>query len=196
VACTLGLVGYAVPAMFSIVAFMATGALALRAFFPPTSKPTVTRVPRSGGPYRSDEAERWATVHTPSNSHAVCMRLLFGALFSGYLATWTLSWTGGAWPEHWLALDVALTALVAFAAVRDRSWPVLLPLAPVYAHWALQVELVSLPRSAYQWGVTSVSVGFGLLAASLAASFGLRSVGRASAPSEPSSVRRDCVGER
>jgi len=102
------------------------------------------------------------------------MRLLTGALFAVYLAVWTLGWTGGAWPAHVLALDLALAVVVALLAWRARVRVALVPFAGGAMHLVLQAHLVSAPESLLGWGATAVGLGFALLLASLAASYRLR----------------------
>ena len=54
----------------------------------------------------------------------------------------------------------------------------LAPLSGSYLHLAVQVGLVTAPRSLLSWGVSAVGLGFALLIASLAASYRLRTPAR------------------
>lgn len=181
---TLSAVAAMLPELFSVTAFMAAGALLLRALFPMPTVSTVTAAREALGPYRTSTAEPHSVTFMSVGTicREACLRWLVGALASAYLGTWTLRWTGGPWPAHWIALDLALTALLVFAARRERSWPMLLPLSAVYGHVAVQSGLVSAPRTALQWGIASVGVGFALLSASLGASVRLKDVASDQSP--------------
>ena len=101
-------------------------------------------------------------------------RLFTGALFAAYVALWTMSWAGGDWPAHLVALDIGLTVLVALGAWRARARISIVPLVATYTHYGIQNRIVGAPQSGLAWGALSVSAGFLLLLVSLAASYWLR----------------------
>jgi hypothetical protein len=190
VVATLACVAIAMPAAFSLTALLGTASLALRALLPSVRAPWAAPVLRrdDAGPYRALDPERppHADVDTSAAelvpvppelvlvSHAERTRLLTGALFGAYLGVWTLGWTGGAWPAHVLALDVALAVAVALVAWRARTRLVLVPLALGAMHLVVASHLVPTPRTLVGWGGTAVVLGFALLLVSLAASYRLR----------------------
>jgi hypothetical protein len=101
-------------------------------------------------------------------------RCVVGALFATYLALWTLHWTGGPWPPHSLALDVALALAVAALVWRTRARSALALLAACYGHFVVQARLLPIPTTTVGWGETVVAFGFALLAGSLLTSYRLR----------------------
>ena len=90
-----------------------------------------------------------------------------GALFAVHLGLWTMSWSGGAFPAHSIALDVALAAAVALVASQSKVRAPLLGLAAVAAHFALQTRIVTAPTTPLAWGVWSTVSGFVLLVAAV-----------------------------
>jgi hypothetical protein len=107
---------------------------------------------------------------------AALVRLAAGSIFSLYLAAWTLDWSGGPWPAHALALDLALGVVVIVGAWRARARYALAPLGATYLHALFQAGLVPAPRSLVEWGGAAVALGFAILVGSLAASYRLRRV--------------------
>lgn len=186
VATTLVGVAVAMPAAFAITALLAAAALVLRAL-PGTRVPSAQatsaprdpldqpyRVPMAGPPPVAAALHADVLVPLP---HAERMRLVAGALFTTYLAVWTLGWSGGPWPAHVVALDLALTALVIMTVWRARVRVVLVPFAASLGHLVVQRHLLPAPHSLLEWGATAVTLGFVLLLASLAASYQLRRTG-------------------
>lgn len=181
---TLVVVALALPGSFSVTALMAAVALGLRALPNARSPLAATVAPRGPDPVEQPYRVFLPTPPPapPASSaarvvlvdRAERMRLLTGALFAVYLAVWTLGWSGGPWPAHVLALDLALTALVLLLVWRARVRVMLAPLAGCFLHTLLQKDLVPAPRSLLEWGGTAVALGFALLLASLAASYQLR----------------------
>jgi hypothetical protein len=183
VAASLALSAVAAPGSFYLAAAMACATLALRAHRAPRwSHVHVAAESAAVGPYRVDDSELAAPVEPrpePDLSFgpeepAARARLATGALASAYLAAWTLGWTGGPWPDHLLALDLALTGLVALLFVRRRARAPLAPLAATALHAGWRAHLVPAPVTALGWGALSVSLGFTLLVGSLAAAWYLR----------------------
>lgn len=105
------------------------------------------------------------------------VRLLSGTASALYLAVWTAGWTGGALPEHVLALDAAFLALALLLVWRRGARLVLAPLAGTSLHAAWALGLIPQPRSMLEWGASAVALGFALLVASLVTSYRLRHVG-------------------
>ena len=188
VVATLLFVAVAMPGAFAVSAFMAAASLVMRALLPGPRSPASALAPASrrddAGPYRVLDSRGPASpaVVAPAFVPAVfarveraeCMRLLTGALFAVYVGVWTLGWTGGAWPAHVLALDLALAGAVALLAWRARVRVALVPFAAGALHLVVKAHLVPAPESQLGWGATAVGVGFALLLASLAASYRLR----------------------
>lgn len=180
VGATLLLVGSCMPAAFALCAALAAVVLALRALRQPTFDLQSASAPAPAPPYRAPAGE----VSPPPRvrprlsfclaSPEARLRLLSGALFGVYLSAWTRGWSGGPWPEHVLPLDLAFTAAAAMGAWKLHARIALLPLAGTYAHLAVQTGTVSAPETVLGWGAASVSAGFGLLLASLAASWRYR----------------------
>lgn len=199
VGATLLCVAVAVPGAFAMTALMAAAALVVRALLPGVRAASTTPATSSppshrdeAGPYRAPgafdpeaHAARVAAAATRMESvepipalvlveRAERMRLLTGALFAAYAGVWTLGWTGGDWPAHVLALDLAAAAVVLMFAWRARVRVALVPLTAVAMHAVVQAHLVPAPRSLLEWGASAVGLGFALLLASLAASYRLR----------------------
>jgi hypothetical protein len=201
VAATLLCVAVAIPGAFAMTALMAAASLVVRALLPGVAAPSTTPATSNGashraeaGPYRAlgafdpeahaarvaaaAAAERGRVVEPPPVlvlvERAERLRLLMGALFTAYLAVWTMGWSGGEWPAHVLAIDLVAAAVVLLFTWRARVRVALLPLAGVALHAVVQAHLVPAPRSLLEWGATAVGLGFALLLASLAASYRLR----------------------
>lgn len=195
VAATLLCVGVAMPGALAMTALLASAALVVRALLPGVRAPSNASAashavaPRDeAGPYRAFDgfdparpaspARAVAPVFVPASfvmiERAERLRLLTGALFALHLAVWTLGWTGGDWPSHVLALDLATAVAVLLFAWRARVRVAIVPLAGLAMHLAVQSHLVPAPRSLLEWGATAVGLGFALLLASLAASYRLR----------------------
>lgn len=189
VVATLVFVAVAMPGAFAVTALLAAASLVMRALLPSVSPATSAPAERrdDAGPYRALDPQRPALAPAPAPAfvpatlvpveRAERMRLLTGALFAVYLATWTLGWTGGAWPAHVLALDLALAVAVALLAWRARVRLALVPFAAGAMHLVVQAHLVPAPQSLLGWGGTAVGLGFALLLGSLAASYRLRRPG-------------------
>lgn len=182
VAATTLLAAAVAPASLSAVALAVAITLAVRAREARRSYDEV-RATRPGAavpPYRAftgdgapaPVATAWERVAV--DGRPASLRLLTGAVFSLYLAIWTLRWSGGAWPAHVIPLDVLVTVLVALGVWRLRARVALAPLAVAWGHFVVQARLVPAPRSSIEWGGASVALGFVLLVASLAASYRLR----------------------
>ena len=106
-----------------------------------------------------------------------------GALFAGHLALWTMGWSGGAFPAHSIALDVALAAAVALVASQSKVRSPLLGLAALATHFAVQTRVVTAPTTALAWGVWSTALGFALLVAAVTLTLQLQ---RGKSPLSPS----------
>lgn len=173
----------AAPAALSATALLATIALVQRAAArvvvrdrPAHDAADVRTEERS--PYRIGEEPR-ERVEADSLAHLPRperLRLVAGALFTSYLALWTMGWASGPLPAHVLLLDLALTVGVALVVWRHRARFALAPLAATWAHALAAAGLVPRPHSQLEWGVSAVSLGFLLLVASLVASYRLRHV--------------------
>jgi hypothetical protein len=185
---TLLFVAVAMPSAIALTAILAAGALVMRALLPCIRSPGATAISsrEETGPYRAFDPSRAfgapqpaalrgfaATVLVPVDG-AERMRLLTGALFATHLAVWTLGWTGGAWPAHVLALDLATAVVVALLAWRARVRVALVPFAAGAIHLVVKAHLIPAPQSLLEWGATAVGLGFALLFVSLAASYRLR----------------------
>jgi hypothetical protein len=146
----------------------------LHAFRRPQPLTASTATP--GSPYRTTPVERapppvWTFALAPLGAR---VRLLTGSLFAIHLSLWTLGWSGGSWPAHSVALDLAVTLAVLLSA---RVWRVRLPYAPtaaLYLHLGIQLGLITSPATTLQWGATAVVTGFVLLLASLVLAWRLR----------------------
>jgi hypothetical protein len=145
------LLSTALPGTFSITALMAATVLALHAV-------------------------RGACDFAPND--ATRRRMVVGSLYGLYLSVWTISWSGGALPQHLISLDLLLSAglLILMWKARLRA-AAIVPLVGTYAHLAVQTGTISAPQTRLQWGLSYVAAGFGLLVGSLAVSFGLRRLG-------------------
>lgn len=171
---TIVLTAWAMPQFVSVTALMAAGVLVLRALRRPIwvrqeRNPSTPSQPyRTSGAPPAPEPLRWTLQGFGPSAPAARIRLFTGAIFAVHLSLWLQGWTEGPWPSHILVLDLLLTALVLFV-VRKRYLPIAIaPLSMVYLHWATQSGLIRAPKTALQWGTTSVGVGFALLVLSLA----------------------------
>lgn len=171
---TLVGVTLAFPAAVSSFALAGGVVLALRALRTPVGP--VAPVARPVEPYRGAlpapptlEVARFGLAPRLARE-----RLLLGAAVCGYLALWTLFWSGGSWPAHHLALDLALFVVFVGAAVRARRWLRLTPVGLNFAHLAAQIGWLGAPEGALEWGLASVSLGFACLLVSLVVSWRLR----------------------
>jgi hypothetical protein len=186
---TLAVAAIALPGAFSVTALLVAAALCLRALAPAFAAAPEAPRPHAAtpapDPYRAGDASAWATeppvvlvdgalVEGAVVGAAERTRSFGGALIAIYLAAWTAGWTGSAWPHHMLALDLALTFAVMAFTWRTGARAILVPLVASYGHYALAAHLIPAPRTTAGWGETIVGVGFALLAASLLASYRLR----------------------
>jgi hypothetical protein len=94
--------------------------------------------------------------------------------YAVFLAAWTSSWSGGAWPQHVLLFDVALSVALALFVWRRGQRSVLWPLVASYLHWSIQTRVVRVPQSTLSWGMTTIAIGFALLLLSLFTSWRLQ----------------------
>ena len=164
------------PSLLWALALMAASTLATRALRSPMHE-QVAEAAAPSPPYRTREPgalQPSVRIRFERASGPVMLRLLTGSAFGIYLALWTLGWTGGAFPAHRAALDIAVTAASLLLLAKLRARFVLLPLSVTYAHLAVQTGLLSSPTSAFEWGATMVGVGFGLLGVSLLVSYVIR----------------------
>jgi hypothetical protein len=186
VVATLVLTAACVPHLFPLSAMMSAVVFALHA----VRKPSAPRAEPRGGhgdAYRGAYPDETRPPREPTFELAprnARVRLLTWAGYALYLAAWTASWSGGAWPAHVIALDVVISVAVALFVWNHRQWIVSWPLAASYVHWAIQSRFVRMPQSTVSWGVTTVSVGFGLLLVSLFTSWRIQ---RSSRPAVASS---------
>jgi len=187
-ASTLLFVGWVLPGTFAAIALLGAfvlGERALAALRSVREAPDAPTPDATGAPYRAVDAGGPPGRHRPlraaglalvdpAGARASAMRLLTGAVFSLYLSVWTRGWVGGPWPAHVIALDLVVTATVLAAVWRTRVRLAVAPLAITWVHLVVQARLVPPPRSLLEWGGAAVALGFGLLLASLAASYRLR----------------------
>ena len=173
---TLVVMGFVAPALFALTAAMGAVTLVLRALRKPTyvAPPAPVDRENSDDVYREDpETETPAVVAPPPRlifcreEPAACARLLTGAAGCIYLAAWTAQWSGGAWPAHPWWLLVALAATTVLVLKRHHYTFAALPTL-VSGHLVASSEWIASPRSALQWGVTCITLGFALLALGLA----------------------------
>jgi hypothetical protein len=167
---TLVFVAVAMPAELSLSALLGAAVLALRALRAPS-----WRVDPSGTPsYRNADHEHapMRMSFGPMPREAI-VRLLSGALFSIYLATWTRDWHGGAWPAHVVVLDAALALSAALVTWRFQLRAPLAGSTAVYLHYGASIGLIHAPVTSLGWGALAVTSGFALLLGSLAVSYRL-----------------------
>lgn len=181
----LALAGLAAPELLSLTCAMAAAVFALRALRCPAVEARSRSSHGRASPYRSsipepppqDAAAPVATVSFSRADRPALVRLLSGTVCCAYLSAWTLGWSGGAWPEHVLVLDLSLVALAALMAWRARARLVIAPAAITCFHLLVERHVIVAPASSLGWGALSVAVGFALLAAVIAVSWWLRRVG-------------------
>jgi hypothetical protein len=186
---TLVFVGLWIPGMFAVTAAMAAMALCLRALRGPRWIEAAPRAEPGSAPYRTPSDPSPPPPAAPSVVFALAsagaqLRLATGAITAVYLACWTATWSEGAWPLHVFALDLAFFAACALLFVRFRARSAALPLATSALHAGVQTGLITAPVTELGWGLAAVSLGFVLLAASLATAVRLRR--STLAPSPPS----------
>lgn len=195
VAGTLGYVAVALPSVLWLTAGMAAVVLCLHALRKPVTHPSgpLAQVPRAVDVYRVDPTLETPPV-PPRVPHATFTlapresrrRLLTGAAGCVYLAAWTFHWSGGPWPSHLGWLDLLLVAVSIAVVVHARFYALVTLPGLVVAHLLVSLDLVPIPQSILQWGLSCVGVGFVLLLGSLGASVRWRHhsvlVGRAPEP--------------
>jgi hypothetical protein len=174
---TLLITRVSMPSFFWAIAMMSAVTLCLRAVRRPCVEWLNAATP-AADPYRTaashvPPAMTWQLRFVRSAADAR-LRLFSGAIMCVYLSLWTLSWSGGSWPNHILLLDVLLTATVAVLVWKLCARAILVPLALSYVHLGVQLQLITAPSSTLHWGLLCVSVGFGLLMVSLLTSWLLR----------------------
>jgi hypothetical protein len=178
---TVIFVGLAMPSFFSVTAFLAAGALALRAMREPVDVVLELDPNDPGAAYRSAPFDApplrstspSLTVFAQAGRPALT-RLFTGSVSGVYLSLWTATWTGGTWPTHQFSLDLILTAALILLIWKARSVLGYLPLLGTYLHLGIQTGVLTASRSKLEWGITSVGLGFALLSASLVATWRLR----------------------
>lgn len=163
---------FALPAQLWFVAAIVTALMIVRAL---SLVPTRTWTTHGGAdersPYRvpNDEArdtlaplERMEPV-----SPAERVRLWTGALVMGHLALWTFGWTGGSFPRHVWALDLAAALVTAVMVIRIGARVVLAYLAALLGHALVVAGLVPTPHSLVAWGGLALVLGFASLFVSI-----------------------------
>lgn len=187
VATTLLLTAFRLESALSVTAFLASVTLALRAWLV-WKTPDVSRTPVGAGtaepmrPYRLAgdtplaQAPPSMILLTPAipTGRGALHRWMCGSLLAMYLSVWTLTWVGGDWPSHILALDLSVAALLALGAWRLRARIALVPLSLGFAQGVLASHILPRPQTMVGWGATAIGSGFVLLIASIAASYWLR----------------------
>lgn len=183
VACTLAFVFFAMPFAFSTTAILVAATLVLRSLSR-VRAPSVARQapPPAPSPYRAaGEGVAPATVEVAPVlvplARSAQARLWTGALSALHAAVWTFGWTGGKLPAHAAWLDVTFAIVMLALAWRLRDKVILLPPALGGAHALFAADLVPAPRSALEWGLAALGIGFALLGASLGVSYRLRRSG-------------------
>jgi hypothetical protein len=170
VTATLVVVAAFFPEALSAAATMSAIALGLHALrrpAPPAPHEGPTMLYRGASLDEGDTPRVALFEPTPARSRTRCFAAAALAL---HLALWTAAWSGGAFPAHVVALDVAVSIVVLAIVLRSRVVAPLFPLGALHLHAAAAHGLVRTPRSIVEWGITCVSAGFALLAASLLAS--------------------------
>jgi hypothetical protein len=181
----MALAGLATPALLSLTCAMAGAVFLLRALRGPAveAQAQARWTPGLPAPYRSSAPEPSPqTAAAPAVTFAraelpALVRLATGTVFCTYLSAWTLGWSGGAWPEHVVALDGSLLAVAAFLVWRARARLVIAPVFAACVHLLVERRVIVAPDSTLEWGALSVGVGFALLVVLLAVSWWLRKVG-------------------
>ena len=178
---TLVVTALRLPGTFSLVAFIAAIALALRARdaarAPTDVRVTVTERGVSG-PYRASAENAQTTCveqHVVTDGAAAMVRLFTGSAVALYLWAWTFRWSSGPWPSHVIALDLVFSIAVVFVVWKRRVRGPIAPMLASWLHFVVQARLIPAPHTTLEWGGASVALGFALLIASLAGSYWLRS---------------------
>ncbi len=172
-AATLAVVALVGPQHFAATTVMVGTVLALRAFRTPTLLSRQAQL--VDDPYRFiDEPPRWPTWTLARSSPAAFERLLAGAWTCLYLAIWTAGWDGGPWPHHTLWLDAAFVGSALWWTVRRRTSCLLLSTVASAGHWVVVDRVLPTPQSTLQWSLTTIALGFAMLAVALGVSVRLR----------------------
>lgn len=179
VSSALVLVALRTPESFAWTALLASMTLALRGWLAPREPASELRTGPGAapeGPYRALEGAVQANVERLVfvDPRPAARRLLVVAAIALYLSMWTVTWTGGHWPEHVFALDLVFTAGAVLAVWRTRARFVAIPTLGAWTHAALVAHLVPAPSTPMEWGATAIGLGFFLLFGSLGASYALR----------------------
>ncbi len=175
VASVLASAAWIVPDTFFITALIAALALGLRAW-PKLGVQGAVNAP-SVSPYRATENGSSLRPPLPAPfpfGDAARKRLFVGSLGSLYLAVWTSGWTGGAWPAHILALDMAMSLGMLLLIWRARIRTAVLPPAACLVHGVAIAGMIPVPHSLVAWGSTTVAAGFVVLFGTLGANYWLR----------------------
>lgn len=173
------------PGGLSLVLLLTAATLALRAYAARFASRVVTETwvqqqDLMHGPYRAGDDEGDSPVRlTPrqllvSDEGASMRRLLTGSVSALYLSLWTLEYTGAAWPDHILALDLLFTVALALGVWKMRARIAAIPVVTTWLHLVIGSRLLPAPHTPLQWGATSISLGFVLLVGSLGVSYWLR----------------------
>lgn len=181
----MALAGLAAPALLWLTCSMAGAVFLLRALRGPAVEaqaqarwtPGLPAPYRSSAPEPSPQAAAAPTVTFARAELPALVRLATGTVCCAYLSAWTLGWSGGAWPEHVIALDASLLAVAAFLVWRARARLVIAPVLAACVHLLVERRVIVAPDSTLEWGALSVGVGFALLVVLLAVSWWLRKVG-------------------
>jgi hypothetical protein len=173
VTATVVFAGFALPGLFSVTALLAACTLALRALRAPTEVVCEADPVRPSAPYRNTFDARPLLSSPPPAviflraDYPSLVRLVTGSAACVYLSLWTTTWTGGAWPQHVLFLDLLLAATLVSMLWKTRAALVGLPLVGTCLHFGIQTGYLTAPDSRLEWGVAAVALGFALLSASL-----------------------------
>jgi hypothetical protein len=183
---TLLFVGVAVPRGLSVAAALAAAALFLRVVRPEfTAEPAAATANDAAPepPYRWNGGEREASAPAVAATPGPAIigvaergRSYAGVFFALWLSVWTMRYSGGLWPAHVALLDAGLTIALVVTAWKFRLKLPLGLLGACYLDLVLREHLIPSPRSAAEWGATTIALGFALLGCSLAASYRLRVV--------------------
>jgi hypothetical protein len=162
------------PELLSASAAMAAAGFALHALRHPV-EPSLTAPSEPRAEYRgvAEPPTDDPTIFVPLST-APRARMLAFAGYAIYLSAWSAIVPPAAFPDHRIALDVALALPMAYAAVRHRSFVIATPLAAIAMHAAWRTRLVEPPRTSLQWGIAMLVSGFALLVAGTVVSWRLR----------------------